>query len=182
MARRLLGCLLKMKLGLTVLFTDELLNDLRRIGLAGAAIAFAFVAIIIAAVVYFTLHIERGMPASNAKQWAEFAWFSCLACTWVLLARERRSWPDTRTSTAPFHAFQSISLFSCLGLAFVTGRLDSKALLWFCFGIESIVAIFYVSYVFLGFTLRYKMPRSAAFGFVLAIASMWWSSTHVPAT
>ena len=50
---------------------------------------------------------------------------------------------------------------------------------WFGLTLEIIVSLFYFCYFFLGITLRGQMERAAILGFVVALASVWWSVAHL---
>ena len=160
-----------------------LLYDLQRSGLAGAAIVFtmaAFSAAICGLVVYGLVSMEAGFSRRHGIISMVVFWALCMIFTWRYLARARASWPETLTSTSLFHLFQSLAIVLIAGFAAMSGGLQSITFLWCVFMIEVVVGFFYFSYVFLGLTLRYRMPRSAVPGFVITFALLCWQSLHLP--
>ena len=162
---------------------DVLLNDLRNKGLAGASVVFTlavFCATGIGIIISRAIHINAGLSIELSVLAFCVLWLIPVIATWRFLHRARQSWPETLTSDSLFHTFQFITIGICIGLAAISGGLQSKELLYCGFGIEAAVALFYFSYGFLGITLRYHIPASTLPGFLLAVGSVWWSSRHLP--
>ena len=161
---------------------SDLLRDLQYRGLAGAAILFtgaAFGAAVCGFIVFLELHINAGFSRELGIAAMAAFWLACMIFTWRFLYRARQSWPERLTSTSMFHWFQFIGIGVCVGFAALAGEIESNALSWCGFCIEVAVTLFYFCYVFLGITFRYRMPRSAVAGFLLALASVWWSSQYL---
>ena len=160
-----------------------LLYELQYKGLEGAAVIFTAMALgsaFCGMVAMTGLMGDAGFSRRHAAETTASFWIASMAITWYILARARRSWPENLDSTSLFHRFQVITIAFCVGYAALSGKLQSEAFQWVCFAMEVVVALFFSSYVFLGLTLRYRVGRSSLLGCAFAIASVCWSSRHLP--
>jgi hypothetical protein len=160
------------------------LNDLERKGLAACAVVFTSSSL---AATFCALLLQAWMTDSGNGPHAAFSlaaafWMACMALAWWLVARSRKHWMNTPASTSIFHTFQVVAIGLSLLLPLLGADFGPNQISMLCFGflIEVIVLLFYLSYFFLGFTLRSSVQRSAWLGLAATMAATWWSVIHVP--
>lgn len=162
---------------------SQLLREVGAGGLAPCAIVFTVAALTGAACVamlYGILRLATPIPSSYVLGISILVWLVCMTRTWKELAQARANWPNTSTSTYLFHVFQIAAAGICILFALMSRHLnDASTLGWFVLCFEVILAMFFLSYVFLGLTFRATFPRSIYIGLLVAVASAIWSYSHI---